>query len=209
MSIQVHEANTHIEPLAEALVSSAPGVEVVLPSAAIDSALDVQSMRLLGVLQRRTWKHQRTMMQRRSMKAISLVSEPFEPIAVTNPLHVDLIGASSWDERLTVLRAAVSHFADDASGHDVVVSTRGWDSTEAGVLVDGRAASGAAFDVATMVSTCVDQFRRGEQPFAFLVPEPDDASAAKLWAELISIAEDRLGIDRGTVRFTSTLTNNA
>lgn len=182
--------------------TTSQGVELVLPTAADDSALDTQALRLLGIAQRRTWGRRRDMMARRSMDNVAILADPLSPIELAKPVVADLLSAETWDARLQVLRAGVNAVAAPG-GHSIVVRTRGWDTTEPGVLVDSRAVTGAVFDVAIMVSSAVEEFRRGEQPFVFLIPEPDDAAAAKLWRELISLVEDRLGIDRGTVRYSS------
>lgn len=192
-----------LENAVEDETQAVPGVELVLTTSADDSALDTKALRLIGVAQKRTLDRRRAMLQRRSVASVSAVADPLHPIELDRPVVVDLVNAADWDARLLVLRNGVAALADDNFDRPIVVRTRGWDVTEPGVLVDSRATSCAVFDVAVMVAAATEQFRRGEQPFVFLIPEPDDGAAAKLWTELITLVEDRLGIDRGTIRYSS------
>lgn len=180
-----------------------PGVELVLSTVADTSMLGSQSLRLLGALQRRSWKRQRDLMRRRSSTNISLVADPIAPVSIDNPVLVDLVDIERWDDRLTAVRSAIDAVTDVPSKSNIVVRVRAWDVKEPGVLVDGRVATAAIFDIATMISAAVEQFRRGEQPFVLLIPELEDARVARFWSELIAHGEDRLGIDRGTVRYTT------
>ena len=50
------------------------------------------------------------------------------------------------------------------------------------------------------MSLGAELLRNGETVFWVDVPEAEDADEFKLWSDLISLAEDRLGIERGTVK---------
>jgi len=89
------------------------------------------------------------------------------------------------------------------AGVEAVVRVRGWDETESGVLVDGRAVPGCIFDIAVAMSVGAEAFRREQDPFAIETPVPADAEEAQLWNDLAALAHDRAGIDRGTVRIES------
>lgn len=195
MSVQTQFTEEHHDTFGE----NVTGVELVLPTAAHDSALNSAALRLVGVLQRRMWDRRRDMLQRRAMNTITAVPDPLDPIELDQAGVLDLMNAATWDVRLEGLRAGV-HALDS---QQVVVRTRAWDEFESGVLVDSRSAIGPVFDVAVMAVAAVELLRNGDQQVLFLIPEPVDAAETKLWSELICLTEDRLGIDRGTIRYTS------
>lgn len=174
-----------------------PGVDVVL--AADDEAiavLDVRALKLIGALHRRFWNRRREMLQRHARVGITHPATVLR--AASSDCVADLAAAPQWDQRLNEFLALSSN-VDQLTGQQVV-AIRGWADTESGVLVDGRAVPGCVFDVAVAVSMVADQLRAGESPFAFSIPEPVDELEAKLWSDLLALAEDRVGIERGVVR---------
>lgn len=192
--------------------SRVPGVEVVL-RATDDLLLDTSTVKLIGALHRRMWSRHQTMMQRRVLDSGTReeyldLSAALPKIEVSKPRVVaDLLNGRTWCGRLEAMSEAHNTISAMAnSPRDLgtaVIRPRDWHSTEPGILVDGRPVIGAVFDVAVMLSWSVDEFRRGEIPFIFELPLPDDVGARKLWDELMTVAQDKLGIDRGGVRYSS------
>ena len=80
-----------------------------------------------------------------------------------------------------------------------VVRVRGWDRTDAAVLVDGRAISGCILDLAVVLELRARGFEAGLQPFAVCLPDIRTATEARLWATMLGRVQDRLGIPRDSV----------
>lgn len=112
------------------------------------------------------------------------------------------------------LRDAVAgtiSYADPATGKDyrlgetpatLVVRPRGWHLDEARVLIDGAPASASIFDFALYLFHNADALRaRGSGPY-FYLPKLESHREARLWADVITAAEEHLGLPRGTVRVT-------
>jgi len=183
---------------------AAPGVEVVLRPATDTPSLDAQTLKWIGALHRRMWNRRDTMMRRRTLEdARDSTVIDLTPLDGQRQVLCDLVDAQTWQQRLNSVDIARRALSTATADYGSIVLTRGWNESEAGVLVDGRPVIAPVFDVAIMLSSALDEFRRGESPFSFVVPAPDDADAATLWDELMTVAQDRLGIERGTVRHSS------
>ena len=84
----------------------------------------------------------------------------------------------------------------------IVVRPRGWQLEEKHILVDGRRASGSLTDFALyMVASAQKQIDKGKGPY-FYLPKMESHLEARLWNEAFVIAQDFLGIPRGTIRAT-------
>ncbi|MGH3329586.1 MAG: malate synthase A [Streptomycetales bacterium] len=84
----------------------------------------------------------------------------------------------------------------------IVVRPRGWHLPEKHVLVDGQPVAGGLFDFAMYMAHCAArQLERGQGPY-FYIPKLESHLEARLWNDAFVIAQDRLGIPRGTVRAT-------
>lgn len=191
----------------QAVRDEVPGVEVVL--AATDAHLALLTpfaLKLIGALQRRTHRRVESMMQRRCLGS----TQPAQSMVPIDPrsavVVADLRAAPNWHGRLDELELAAKELNEPVTTGNVV-RTRGWNEFETGVLVDGRPVPAAVFDVAMVFSICVDRLRAGDVPFALAVPEPDDSDAARLWYELIRIAEGRAGADLGSVSYGTPVTS--
>jgi malate synthase len=85
----------------------------------------------------------------------------------------------------------------------VVVRPRGWHLDEKHVFIDGRRASGSLTDFALYMSACAQrQLDKGKGPY-FYLPKMESHLEARLWNDAFNIAQDYLGIPRGTVRATA------
>jgi malate synthase len=90
----------------------------------------------------------------------------------------------------------------DDSLATIVVRPRGWHLDEKHILIDGLRASGSLTDFALYMAACARrQLDKGKGPY-FYLPKMESHLEARLWNEAFNIAQDYLGIPRGTVRAT-------
>jgi malate synthase len=84
----------------------------------------------------------------------------------------------------------------------VVVRPRGWHLPEKHITVDGEPMSGALVDFALYLFHCGQrQIDAGKGPY-FYLPKMESHLEARLWNDVFLLAQDRLGIPRGTIRAT-------
>jgi malate synthase len=84
----------------------------------------------------------------------------------------------------------------------IVVRPRGWHLDEKHLLVDGQRVSGSLFDFALYFLTCARrQLDKGKGPYFYLA-KTESHLEARLWNDAFNLAQDRLGIPRGTIRAT-------
>jgi malate synthase len=84
----------------------------------------------------------------------------------------------------------------------IVVRPRGWHLTEKHILVDGERTSGSLVDFGLHFFHCAQaQLDRGAGPY-FYLPKLESHLEARLWNDVFVLAQDRLGIPRGTIRAT-------
>jgi malate synthase len=84
----------------------------------------------------------------------------------------------------------------------IVVRPRGWHLPEKHVLVDGARTSGSLVDFALYVATAgLRQIEKGLGPY-FYLPKMESHLEARLWNDAFVLAQDFLGIPRGTIRAT-------
>src|SRR6516162_3880097 len=84
----------------------------------------------------------------------------------------------------------------------IVVRPRGWHLEEKHILIDGVRASGSLTDFALYMTTSArKQLDKGKGPY-FYLPKMESYLEAQLWNEAFVIAQDALGIPRGTIRAT-------
>src|ERR1700742_4325405 len=84
----------------------------------------------------------------------------------------------------------------------IVMRPRGWHLDEKHILIDGRRASGSLTDFALyVVASAQRQLDKGKGPY-FYLPKMESHVEARLWNDAFNIAQDFLGIPRGTIRAT-------
>ncbi len=84
----------------------------------------------------------------------------------------------------------------------IVVRPRGWHLDEKHILVNGRRAAGSLVDFALYMATCArTQLDKGQGPYFYLA-KTESHLEARLWNDAFTIAQDALGIPRGTIRAT-------
>ncbi|HZD69105.1 MAG TPA: malate synthase A [Actinomycetes bacterium] len=84
----------------------------------------------------------------------------------------------------------------------LLVRPRGWHLPEKHVLVDGRPASGSLVDFGLyFFHNAARLLERGSGPY-FYLPKLEGHLEARLWNDAFQLAQDRLGIPRGTIKAT-------
>src|SRR6266536_616351 len=84
----------------------------------------------------------------------------------------------------------------------IVVRPRGWHLDEKHILIDGVRASGSLVDFALYMATSAGkQIDKGKGPYFYLA-KTESHLEARLWNDAFCIAQDALGIRRGTIRAT-------
>ncbi len=84
----------------------------------------------------------------------------------------------------------------------VVTRPRGWHLEEAHVLLDGRRAVGALVDFGLHVFHVAGPLlASGRGPYYYL-PKMESHLEARLWNDVFTVAEERLGLEPGTIRAT-------
>jgi malate synthase len=79
---------------------------------------------------------------------------------------------------------------------------RGWHLDEKHVTIDGKPVSGAMFDFALyFFHNAKELLARGTGPY-FYLPKMESHLEARLWNDIFNLAQDELGIRRGTIRAT-------
>src|SRR5918912_1832041 len=91
---------------------------------------------------------------------------------------------------------------DDVELPTIIVRPRGWHLPEKHITVDGEPTSGSLVDFALYLASCGQkQIDRGQGPY-FYLPKMESHLEARLWNDAFNLAQDHLGIPRGTIRAT-------
>ncbi len=107
------------------------------------------------------------------------------------------------------VRRTISHVEADGREYrlpdkpaTLIVRPRGLHLPEKHVIADGQVVAGAFFDFALFVHrNAIELVERGSGPYLYL-PKLESHHEARLWNDAICIAEDALGLSRGTIRAT-------
>jgi malate synthase len=84
----------------------------------------------------------------------------------------------------------------------LLVRPRGWHLPERHVEVDGRPASASLFDFGVFLARNAERLlARGSGPY-FYLPKLEGHLEARLWNDAFLLAQDRLGLPRGTIKAT-------
>jgi len=84
----------------------------------------------------------------------------------------------------------------------IVVRPRGWHLDEKHILIDGVRASGSLTDFALyMATSAAKQIEAGKGPYFYLAKNESHLEA-RLWNDAFNLAQDALGIPRGSIRAT-------
>ena len=116
--------------------------------------------------------------------------------------QLNLIGALDRTLDFTSEEGKSYQLAPDAELATIVVRPRGWHLDEKHMLVDGQRVSGSLFDFALYFVHCARrQLEKGSGPY-FYLPKIESHLEARLWNDAFNLAQDALGIPRGTIRAT-------
>ena len=92
--------------------------------------------------------------------------------------------------------------ATDRTLPTLICRTRGWHLNEEHFCVDGAPMSGALFDFGLyFYHNAKELISRGFGPY-FYIPKLESHLEARLWNDVYNVAQDFVGIPRGTVRGT-------
>src|SRR5512139_567260 len=84
----------------------------------------------------------------------------------------------------------------------LLVRPRGWHLTEKHVLVDGQPISGSLFDFGLyFFHNAKRLLDKGSGPY-FYLPKLESHLEARLWNDVFNLAQDELGLPRGTIKVT-------
>jgi malate synthase len=84
----------------------------------------------------------------------------------------------------------------------IVVRPRGWHLDEKHILIDDVRASGSLVDFGLYMAACAQrQIDAGQGPYFYLAKNESHLEA-RLWNDAFNLAQDALGIPRGTIRAT-------
>ncbi|HEY7536537.1 MAG TPA: malate synthase A [Gaiellaceae bacterium] len=84
----------------------------------------------------------------------------------------------------------------------LMVRPRGWHLLERHLLVGGEPASASLFDFGlAMFHNARELLERGSGPY-FYLPKLESHLEARLWAQAFALAEEELGLERGSIRCT-------
>jgi malate synthase len=84
----------------------------------------------------------------------------------------------------------------------LIVRPRGWHLNERHVVIDGRPVSGGLFDFGLFVFHNAKRLLdKGSGPYLYL-PKLESHLEARLWNDVFNLAQDVLGIPRGTIKAT-------
>src|ERR1035438_6926616 len=123
-----------------------------------------------------------------------------------------------WDNMVTgqlnlkdALDSKIDFTSDDGKAYQlgaagelatIVVRPRAWHLDEKHLLVDGERVSGSLFDFGMYFAHCARrQLAAGKGPYYYLA-KLESHLEARLWNDAFNLAQDALGIPRGTIRAT-------
>jgi malate synthase len=105
-------------------------------------------------------------------------------------------------ERTISLDTGEKQYRLDDDVATLLVRPRGWHLHEKHVLVDGEPVSAGLFDFGLyMFHSAERQLRAGSGPY-FYLPKLESHLEARLWNDAFVLAQDELGLPRGTIRAT-------
>ena len=94
------------------------------------------------------------------------------------------------------------HYRLDDEVATLLVRPRGWHLVERNMLVDGRPVAGGLVDFGLYVfHNARALLERGAGPY-FYVPKLESHREARLWNDVFDVAEDHIGLRRGTIKAT-------
>jgi malate synthase len=107
------------------------------------------------------------------------------------------------------VRGTISYVSPEGKAYSLnaqratlMVRPRGWHLVEKHVLVDGDPVSASLFDFGLFFfHNAAELVKRGTGPY-FYLPKLESHLEARLWNDVFNLAQDELGLPRGTIRAT-------
>jgi malate synthase len=123
-----------------------------------------------------------------------------------SPTWVNVVGGqenlTDAIERTISLEQGEKRYALNDDVAVLLVRPRGWHLTEKHVDVDGRPVSASFFDFGVYLQRNAERLlERGTGPY-FYLPKLESHLEARLWNDAFCLAQDRLGLPRGTIKAT-------
>ena len=124
-----------------------------------------------------------------------------------SPTWANMVGGQrnlrdAIDRTIDFTSAEGRHYELGEQTATLLVRPRGWHLPERHLLVDGSPVAGAFADFGLFMATSAQrQIDRGSGPY-FYLPKLESHLEARLWNDAFALAQDRLGIPRGTVKAT-------
>lgn len=111
------------------------------------------------------------------------------------------------DRTITFTSPDGKHYRLNEETATLLVRPRGWHLNEKHVLVDGRGISGSIFDFGLyFFHNAKKLIEKGTGPY-FYLPKLENHLEARLWNDVFCMAQDELGIPRGTIKSTVLIEN--
>jgi malate synthase len=104
--------------------------------------------------------------------------------------------------RTITLETSGKHYRLNEKTAVLMVRPRGWHLNEKHFLVDGKPIPGGLFDFGLyFFHNAHELLKRGSGPY-FYLPKMESHLEARLWNDVFNLAQDELGIPRGTIKAT-------
>jgi malate synthase len=114
--------------------------------------------------------------------------------------HINLIDAI--EGTITYEGADGRHYELVQEPATLLVRPRGWHLPEKHVKVDGEPVAGALVDFGLFAFHCSARLHARDKGLYLYLPKLEHHLEARLWNDVLSYAEDELGVPRGTMRAT-------
>ncbi|WP_328917475.1 MULTISPECIES: malate synthase A [unclassified Streptomyces] len=116
--------------------------------------------------------------------------------------QASLFDAIRRDISFTSPQGKVYRLSEDRALATIVMRPRGWHLDERHLLVDGEPVSGSLVDFGLyFFHNAQELLDRGSGPY-FYLPKMESHREARLWNDVFTFAQERLGIAHGTIRAT-------
>lgn len=174
-----------------------PGVEVVREDPRNNAVLGPAVLRLIGALHRRLLPKFTVARREPVVMAGRWGNSRIDADrGVARVIDLPSTSVSVWSDRVEAYSSMATGDVDGTTA----LRVRGLHDNEPAILVDGRPVPGCIVDLAVGATTFVDELREGQRSLLIVHPDANGACQAELWALLLQLCQDRLGIDRGTLR---------
>ena len=116
--------------------------------------------------------------------------------------HVNLIDANNRNIELIDESKGKTYTLNLESQTSLFVRPRGLHLSEKNILMDGSPISASIFDFAMYVYHNYQSRHDAGLGIYFYIPKLENANESQLWDDMFTLAEDELGIPRGSIRAT-------